>query len=153
MAWHSVLPPSIQTAGVFSFGLKPMNATFLPAISSPTRRMRGCGSPGPCNAATDHSGSVDSVTISTCMPSHAGDDSGSLVSGPAAGVSAGSGGGTALSGPVTESNGLRSMMACPLLGSRVGTASLYGGTTTTEEPEADADALMAEPTSCVAPAA
>src|SRR5215216_6059292 len=86
------------------------------------------------------------------MPSQAGDDSGSLVSGPATGVSAGSGAGTAFSGPVTESNGLRSMMGMPLFGSRVGTASLYGGTTTSGAP-ADGAAPIAEPTSCVAPEA
>src|SRR6185369_15370003 len=135
------------TDGVCSFGLKPMNATFLPLTSSPTRRMRGCGSPGPCRAATDQVGSVDSVTIKTCTPSQAGELSGSEVS-TASTFGESSSGALAFNGPVTESNGLRSMIGSPLFSSRGGTASLYGGTTTVE-PTPEGAAATAEPISCV----
>src|SRR5690348_11916802 len=61
--WHKLPLPESQTDGLFSAGLKPMYSTFLPATSSPTRRMRGLGSPVPWSAATDHNRSVDSVMM------------------------------------------------------------------------------------------
>src|SRR6188768_3865370 len=90
-----------------------MNATCLLAMLSPTRRERERGSPGLCRVASDHSGSRDSVTITTCTSWHAGHDSGSLVSTGLAKLSPRHA--CPPTGPVTESKGLRSMMACPLL--------------------------------------
>src|SRR6478609_1407341 len=90
-----------------------MNSTFLPPTSSPTRCMRGRGSPGACNAATDDCGSSDSVTMYTVGASQTGAVSGSASStGGLPGTGTGSGANlAALSGPVIESKGLRAMIA------------------------------------------
>src|SRR3954449_12143107 len=78
--------------------------------------MRGRGSPGACNAATDQSGSFDSVTMYTVGASHTGAVSGSVLS---TGLLPGTGTSSsvifsAFNGPVTESKGLRAMIASAL---------------------------------------
>src|SRR5437870_8323782 len=92
-----------------------MNVTFLP-FTSPLRRRRTLPgvleppfSPGllSCeNAANDQSGSDDAAITRTFTPSHGGAFVGSDRSGSA--PAAGSSTIFLLSGPVTESNGLRS---------------------------------------------
>src|SRR6185369_7589957 len=127
-----------------------MNSTFLPPTSSPTRCMRGRGSPGACRAATDQSGSCDSVTMYTVGASHTGAVNGSVLS---TGLLPGTGTSSnvifsALSGPVTESNGLRAMIASALGRScdvGTGAAATRGGAPEDTGPE------NAAPISCVAP--
>jgi hypothetical protein len=85
------------------------------------------------------------------MPSQGGDDNGSVKSGPV-GVGRMASGGGGCSGPVTESNGLRSMIGSPDLRSGVGNAKRLAGASATGVPEV-AGAPIAEPMSCVAPAA
>jgi hypothetical protein len=99
-----------------------------------------------------HFGSFDSVTMYTVGASHTGAVSGSLSS---TGLLPGTGTSarvifSALSGPVTESKGLRAMIASALGRSRVvgaGAAAARGGKAL------DTGAENAAPISCVAPAA
>src|SRR5450432_3195961 len=128
-----------------------MNSTCLPATSSPTRCMRGRGSPGPCNAATDQSGSVDSVTMNTCGLSHGGAASGSVLTSSVSFVGLGpSGIFSASSGPVTESNGLRWMIGWADGRSRDVAAATGGGL---DGNAAEPESARAAPNNCVAPAA
>src|SRR6478736_3189250 len=130
-----------------------MNSTFLPPTSFPTRCMRGRELPGACSAATDESGSSDSVTMYTVGASHTGAVSGSvlpgeLLSGNTRFLNLRS---PALSGPVTESKGLRAMIASAVGCSRVVVVAAAAMTR-------DRCALVADPDndapiSCVAPAA
>jgi hypothetical protein len=85
------------------------------------------------------------------MPSQGGDESGSVKSGPV-GVGKMASGGGGCSGPVTESKGLRSMIASPDLRSGAGSVKRLGGVAAIGVPEV-AGAPIAEPISCVTPAA
>src|ERR1700678_3860113 len=115
-AWHSWLPLVSHTRS------QPTNRTVLPPMSPPRRRRKLLPfSAVVLIAANDHSGSADAVMMSTWIPSHAGAPKGSLRSGAMGGAVVsttcwlGAGSGTALSGPVTESNGLRSRIGPALV--------------------------------------
>ena len=83
-----------------------MNFTVLPLKSPPLRRRTLLPS-APERAAKDHSGLVDAAMISTFTPSQVGAFMGSRKSIAAAAAAPSSTRATRLSGPVTESNGLR----------------------------------------------
>src|SRR5688572_16964018 len=86
------------------------------------------------------------------MPSQGGDESGSDRSGPV-GVGNVSLGGGGCSGPVTESKGLRSMIGSPDFGSGCGVVKRDAVGVSGDGVAEVAGAPMAEPMSCVAPAA
>ena len=134
-----------------------MNWTVLPAdvaAAAPQHGLLVGSAAVDVNAANDHSGSVDAAMTRTFTPSQSGAFFGSLsVDGgrrPAGGASGRAA--AALSGPVTESNGLRARMASALVDVEPRAAGRgVGGRRAGGEAGASCFSSSAEaaPTSCV----
>src|SRR5579859_6618835 len=148
IVWQSWLPLVSHTRS------QPMNFTVLPPISPPRRRswllpFSCCVS----SAANDHSGSADAAMMSTFTSGQSGACQGSERSG--GGTSADmSGMGTALSGPVTESNGLRARMASAVVACGLAEAGAGGRRAVSGGVESCfSSAPRLAPTTCMIPCA